>query len=67
MTEANKKYRLTSLEEPTDEMLHELMEGVAEAARTSSAKAKAEIQKQFSETAKTIALRRACRNKRITQ
>ncbi|WP_028911824.1 hypothetical protein [Prevotella sp. MA2016] len=42
MTEVNKKYRLTSMEEPTDEMLQELMEGVAKAARESSAKAEAE-------------------------
>ena len=34
-------YRLTSLEEPTDEMLQALMEGVAQLARESSAKAEA--------------------------
>ena len=28
MTEVNKKYRLNSMEEPTDEMLQELMEDV---------------------------------------
>ena len=28
MTEIHKKYRLTSMEEPTDEMLQELMEDV---------------------------------------
>jgi len=32
MTELSKKYRLTSMEEPTDEMLQELMEDVAKAA-----------------------------------
>lgn len=42
MTEIHKKYRLTSMEEPTDEMLQELMEDVAQAARESSAKAEAE-------------------------
>lgn len=36
MTEVNKKYRLTSTEEPTDEMLKELMEDVAAEARRSS-------------------------------
>ena len=41
MTEIHKKYRLTSLEEPTDEMLHALMEDVAAAARESSARAEA--------------------------
>ena len=30
MTELSKKYRLTSMEEPTDEMLQELMEDVPE-------------------------------------
>ena len=30
MTEIHKKYRLTSMEEPTDEMLQELMEDVDE-------------------------------------
>lgn len=33
-------YRLTSMEEPTDAMLHELMRQVAESARQSSANAK---------------------------
>ena len=49
MTEVHKKYRLTSMEEPTDEMLQALMEDVAKAARESSAKAKAEKQRRFSE------------------
>jgi hypothetical protein len=39
MTEIHKRYRLTSTEEPTDEMLQALMEDVAQAARESSAKA----------------------------
>ena len=42
MTEIHKKYRLTSMEEPTDEMLQELMEDVAKAARESSARAETE-------------------------
>lgn len=54
MTEANKKYRLTSLEEPTDEMLHQLMEGVAQAARESTARAEAEKQRRLREAANEI-------------
>ena len=46
MTEIHKKYRLTSMEEPTDEMLQELMEDVAKAARESSARAEAEKQRR---------------------
>ena len=42
MTEIHKQYRLTSVEEPTDEMLLELMEDVAAEARRSSAQAEAE-------------------------
>lgn len=34
-----RSYRLTSMEEPTDEMLHAIMEKVAESARRSSASA----------------------------
>ena len=33
MTEIHKRYRLTSTEEPTDEMLQALMEDVAQAAQ----------------------------------
>lgn len=33
-----RSYRLTSMEEPTDEMLHAIMEKVAVAARESSAR-----------------------------
>ena len=54
MTEVNKKYRLTSMEEPTDEMLQELMEDVAKAARESSAKAEAELQRRLDSVAKEI-------------
>ena len=46
MTEVQKKYRLTSMEEPTDEMLQALMEDVAKAAKESSAKAEAEKQRR---------------------
>ena len=61
MTEVNKKYRLNSMEEPTDEMLQELMEDVAKAARESSAKAEAELKRRLSETAQIIAARRSQR------
>ena len=54
MTEIHKKYRLTSMDEPTDEMLQELMEDVAKAARESSDRAKAEHQRRLAEVAKAI-------------
>ena len=57
-----KKYRLTSMEEPTDEMLQALMEDVVKAARESSARAEAEQQRRFSEVLKAIALRRSQRD-----
>lgn len=37
-TQELQSYRLSSLEEPTDEMLYAIMEKVAESARQSSAK-----------------------------
>lgn len=61
MTEIHKKYRLTSMEEPSDDMLQALMEDVAKAARESSAKAEAEKRRRLSEVAHTIALRRSQR------
>lgn len=54
MTELNKKYRLTSMEEPTDEMLQELMEDVATAARESSANAETEKRRRLQAVAKEI-------------
>ncbi|MBO4840195.1 MAG: hypothetical protein J5524_03745 [Bacteroidaceae bacterium] len=54
MTELSKKYRLTSMEEPTDEMLQELMEDVAKAARESSAKAEAEKKRRLQTVANEI-------------
>ena len=54
MTEMLKRYRLTSNEEPTDEMLQALMEDVARAARESSAKAEAEKQRRLQVVAKEI-------------
>ena len=54
MTELSKKYRLNSMEEPTDEMLQELMEDVAKAARESSAKAEEEKQRRLQTGANEI-------------
>ena len=54
MTEIHKRYRLTSTEEPTDEMLQALMEDVAQAARESSAKVEAEKQRRLQTVVKEI-------------
>lgn len=42
-----RSYRLTSMEEPTDEMLQAIMEQVAESARRSTAKFQAELHRRF--------------------
>lgn len=42
-----RSYRLTSLEEPTDEMLEAIMEQVAESARRSTARAEAVLKEKF--------------------
>ena len=55
MTEIHKKYRLTSMEEPTDEMLQDWMEDVAKAARESTAKAEAEKQRRLQIVADEVA------------
>ena len=47
MTEIHKRYRLTSTEEPTDEMLQAIMEQVAESAKRSTAKFQAELHRRF--------------------
>lgn len=49
-----KDYRLTSMEEPTDAMLHELMSLVATSARQSSANAKQVLQRKMQETIELI-------------
>ena len=59
MTKIHKKYRLTSTEEPTDEMLQALMEGMAVAARESSTKAEEMKQKLLRYTAHLIAVSRS--------
>lgn len=61
MTELHKRYRLTSTEEPTDEMLQALMENMVVAARESSAKAEAEKRRMLSEAAHMISFKRAQR------
>ncbi len=45
-----KEYRLTSMEEPSDEILHELMEQVADSARKSSANARRVLQEKMQKT-----------------
>ncbi len=49
-----KDYRLTSMEEPSDEMLYELMGQVAEAARKSSDHANQVLQKKMQATIEKI-------------
>jgi predicted site-specific integrase-resolvase len=52
-------YRLNSMEEPSDELLHQLMEKVAIEARKSSHNAKMELKRRMKETAKKIASQEA--------
>ena len=59
MTEIYKKYRLTSMEEPTDEMLHALMEDVAAEARRSIERAEAEKKRRLQVAADEISAWRA--------
>ena len=59
MTEIQKQYRLTSTEEPTDEMLQALMEDVAAEARKSMARAEAEKKRRLQAVADEIAAWRA--------
>ena len=40
-------YRLSSLQDPTDDMLYAIMEQVAESAKRSTAKFKAELHRRF--------------------
>lgn len=47
-------YKLTSMEEPTDEVLLALMEKVAQAARESNAKAEAEKRRRLQSVADEI-------------
>ena len=52
-------YRLTSLEEPTEEQLHALMEQVAIAARESSRRAKIEMERRMQEVREKLKAYRA--------
>lgn len=52
------EYRLNSMEEPSDELLHELMEKVAAAARESSYKAELEKERRMDELSKRIEKRK---------
>lgn len=53
-----RSYRLTSMEEPTDEMLHAIMEKVAVAARESSARAENAKRRMMAETIAKISRNR---------
>ncbi len=59
MTETHKKYRLTSTEEPTDEMLQALMEDVAAEARKSMERVEAEKKRRMQAVADEISSWRA--------
>lgn len=52
-----KSYRLTSMEDPTDEQLSALMAGVAEDARKSTRRAKEELRRRMEETQAQIMAR----------
>lgn len=51
-------YRLTSTEEPTDEMLDAIMQGVAIEARKSKERAQKELDRRFNELKKQISMNR---------
>lgn len=53
-----KSYRLTSMEEPSDDQLTALMEQVGEDARESSRRAQAELRRRMEEVRKVIAAQR---------
>lgn len=52
-------YRLTSTEEPTDEMLHSIMEQVAVSARKSTANANRVLQQKMNDTIEMIRKKRS--------
>ena len=54
MTEIHKQYRLSSMEDPTDEMLHALMEDMVAEARKSMANAEAEKKRRLQAVAEEI-------------
>lgn len=57
--EVLRSYRLTSMEEPTDEMLHAIMEKVGIAARESTARAEEVKRRMFADTVAIIKRNRA--------
>ena len=57
-TQELRSYRLSSLEDPTDEMLHAIMEQVAEVARRSSANAEAIHQQRMDQLRQRVESRR---------
>jgi len=50
-----RSYRLTSMEEPTDEMLEAIMMGVQETARRTTENAQKELDRRFEEMKREIA------------
>lgn len=58
-----RKYRLNSTEEPTDEQLEALMEKVAEAARESTRRYQAEMDRRMRQLHETIRGDRTAREK----
>ena len=61
MTETHKQFRLTSTDEPTDEMLQALMEDMIREARKSMQRAEAEKKRRMKAVAEEIAAWRASR------
>lgn len=55
-------YRLPSLEEPTEEQLHALMEQVVIAARESSRRAKIEMERRMQEIVQIVLKRKEGKN-----
>lgn len=53
-----KSYRLTSMDEPSEEQLTALMEQVGEDARESSRRAQAELRRRMTELRKVISAQR---------
>ena len=62
MTDKIKKYKLTSEDEPTDEMLFALMKEIAAAARESSKRADQEKHRRLRSVASEIESWRSSRN-----
>lgn len=61
------EYRLNSLEEPSDELLHQLMEQVGISFRESSHRVEKEKKRRLCETAEDIKKRRKSQQHNISQ